>query len=65
MKRGAAEAANAISQTLNHAARAFMAHRGVWEPICIHGPLASFAHTADDARAYPGVRGDFLDRIAA
>ncbi len=65
LPRNATEAATAISQTLNHAARAFMANRGVWEPIYIHGPSVSFAHTEDDVQAYLGVLGDFLDRIAA
>ena len=65
LPRNATEAATAISQNLNHAARAFMANRGVWEPIYIHGPSVSFAHTEDDVATYLAVLGDFLDRIAA
>lgn len=63
LPRNATEAATAISQNLNHAARAFMANRGVWEPIYIHGPSVSFAHTAEDVAAYLAALGAFLDQI--
>lgn len=65
LPRNATEAATAISQTLNHAARAFMANRGVWEPIYIHGPSVSFAHTEDDVATYLAALSAFLDCIAA
>ncbi len=61
--RNAVEASRAISQELNHAARAFMANRGVWEPIYIHGPSVSFAHTAEDVATYLATLGAFLDEI--
>lgn len=62
LPRNATEAASAISQNLNHFARAFMANRSVWEPIYIHGPSVSFAHTAKDVETYLGALGEFLDR---
>jgi glutamate-1-semialdehyde aminotransferase len=64
LPRNATEAASTISQTLNHAARAFMANRGVWEPIYIHGPSVSFAHTEDDVATYLAALAEFLDRVA-
>jgi glutamate-1-semialdehyde aminotransferase len=63
--RNAVEASRTISRDLNHAARAFMANRGVWEPIYIHGPSVSFAHTEDDVATYLAALGDFLDRVTA
>jgi glutamate-1-semialdehyde aminotransferase len=65
LPRNATEAASAISQNLNHFARAFMANRGVWEPIYIHGPSVSFAHTEQDVQTYLDVLGEFLDRVVA
>jgi glutamate-1-semialdehyde aminotransferase len=65
LPRNATEAASAISQNLNHFARAFMANRGVWEPIYIHGPSVSFAHTEQDVQTYLDVLGELLDRVVA
>jgi glutamate-1-semialdehyde 2,1-aminomutase len=45
-------AARAISKPLNLAQRAFMANRGIWEPIYIHGPSLSFAHRDDEVATY-------------
>ena len=56
LPRNAQEASACIDKALNLATRAFMANRGVWEPIYIHGPSISFAHTADDVDRY-------LDRL--
>ena len=56
LPRNAPEASACIDKALNLATRAFMANRGVWEPIYIHGPSISFAHTADDVETY-------LDRL--
>ena len=44
--------------------RPFMANRGIWEPIYIHGPSASFAHTDADIATYLGALDALLDRIA-
>ena len=40
-----------------------MANRGVWEPIYIHGPSASFAHTAEDIATYLGAFDEMLTRL--
>jgi glutamate-1-semialdehyde aminotransferase len=58
LPRNAVEASSCISKPLNLALRAFLANRGVWEPIYIHGPSVSFAHTAEDVDRY-------LDRLDA
>jgi glutamate-1-semialdehyde 2,1-aminomutase len=50
--RNASEALAALSKPLNLAQRAFMANRGIWEPIYIHGPSLSFAHDEDEVAAY-------------
>ena len=39
LPRNAAEAASCISSDLNRWVRPFMAIRGVWEPIYIHGAV--------------------------
>ena len=52
LPRDASEASSCISKPLNLAARAFLANRGVWEPIYIHGPSVSFAHTKADVAFY-------------
>jgi glutamate-1-semialdehyde aminotransferase len=56
LPRNAQEASACIDKALNLATRAFMANRGVWEPIYIHGPSVSFAHTEADVDRY-------LDRL--
>ena len=63
MPRNAAEAAGCISSDLNRWVRPFMANRGVWEPIYIHGPSASFAHTAEDIATYLGAFDEMLIRL--
>jgi glutamate-1-semialdehyde 2,1-aminomutase len=56
LPRNAVEASARLDEALNLATRAFMANRGVWEPIYIHGPSISFAHTEADVDRY-------LDRL--
>ncbi len=56
--RNADEAAAALSKPYNLAQRAFMATRGIWEPIYIHGPSLSFAHGPEEVATY-------LDSFAA
>jgi glutamate-1-semialdehyde aminotransferase len=63
LPRNAAEAASCISSDLNRWVRPFMANRGVWEPIYIHGPSASFAHTAEDIASYLGAFDEMLTRL--
>jgi glutamate-1-semialdehyde 2,1-aminomutase len=63
--RDAEEAAHCISSDLNRWVRPFMANRGVWEPIYIHGPSASFAHTADDIATYLGAFDEMLTQLRA
>src|SRR6185436_12247729 len=65
LPRNAEEAAPCISSDLNRWVRPFMANRGVWEPIYIHGPSASFAHTADDIATYLGAFDEMLTRLRA
>ncbi len=65
LPRNAAEAAGCISLALNNAVRPFMANRGVWEPIHIHGPSVSFAHTAEDVATYLRAVDAMLDRLQA
>jgi glutamate-1-semialdehyde 2,1-aminomutase len=50
--RNAAEAQGALSKPFNLAQRAFMANRGIWEPIYIHGPSLSFAHEFKEVLTY-------------
>jgi hypothetical protein len=40
-----------------------MANRGVWEPIYVHGPSVSFAHTADDVETYLDRLDEWLRRL--
>ena len=40
-----------------------MANRGVWEPIYIHGPSASFAHTAEDIATYLSALDEMLESL--
>ena len=65
LPRNAEEAAHCISSDLNRWVRPFMANRGVWEPIYIHGPSASFAHTAADIATYLGAFDEMLTRLRA
>lgn len=51
------------STPLNLAARAFLANRGVWEPIYIHGPSVSFAHTEADVDRYLDRLDEWLRRL--
>lgn len=65
LPRNAVEASSCVSKSLNHAARAFMANRGIWEPIYIHGPSVSFAHDEDDVATYLGAFEGFVDRVVS
>jgi len=64
LPRNATEASACLDKALNLATRAFMANKGVWEPIYIHGPSISFAHAEADVDRYLNVLGELLDRIA-
>jgi glutamate-1-semialdehyde aminotransferase len=64
LPRNAVEAAACISRPLNHALRPFMANRGIWEPIHVHGPSISFAHTAQDLDTYLAAFATLLDELA-
>ncbi len=65
LPRDAGQAHACISEPLNHAARAFMANRGVWEPIYIHGPSVSFAHEEEDIDNYLDVFDQFVGHVVA
>lgn len=60
LPRNAAEASASIDRGFNLATRAFMANRGIWEPIYIHGPSVSFAHAANDVDRYLDVLDDWI-----
>lgn len=62
--RNASEALAALSRPLNLAQRAFMANRGIWEPIYIHGPSLSFAHGDDEVTAYLEAFAEWIDVLA-
>ncbi|MEM7224712.1 MAG: transaminase [Pseudomonadota bacterium] len=63
LPRTAEESSATIGQTLNLATRAFMANRGIWEPIYIHGPSVSFAHEEADVATYLGALNDWVKRL--
>ena len=63
MPRNAAEASTAVDKKLNLATRAFMANRGIWEPIYVHGPSISFAHTETDVGTYLNALSDWVERV--
>jgi len=63
LPRNAAEASTTIDHQLNLATRAFMANRGIWEPIYIHGPSVSFAHTERDVDIYLDTLGDWIGAL--
>ena len=63
LPRNAREASSCIDKPLNLAARAFLANRGIWEPIYIHGPSVSFAHTAGDVDRYLDRLDEWLHRL--
>jgi glutamate-1-semialdehyde aminotransferase len=65
LPRNAAEASSCISEPLNLATRAFMANRGIWEPIYIHGPSISFAHTEPDVGTYLSALETFVGKVVA
>lgn len=61
--RNAAEASLALSRPLNLAQRAFMANRGIWEPIYIHGPSLSFAHGPEEVGRYLEAFEEWIDTL--
>lgn len=63
LPRNAGEASTCIDKLLNLATRAFMANRGIWEPIYIHGPSISFAHTDRDVHTYLDALDALIDRV--
>lgn len=65
LPRHAGEARSCISEPLNLAARAFMANRGIWEPMYIHGPSISFAHEENDVATYLDAFEQFIGHVIA
>jgi glutamate-1-semialdehyde 2,1-aminomutase len=65
LPRNAREASERVSKPLNLAARAFMANRGIWEPIYIHGPSVGFTHGAEDVDEYLDALDGFLKEIVS
>lgn len=65
LPRYAKEAKHSFDQTWNLATRTYLANRGVWEPILIHGPSISFAHRAEDVDRYPDVLNGWIDKVVA
>ena len=63
LPKNGAEASQCIDRFFNLAMRAFMANRGIWEPIFLHGPSISFAHEEKDVDTYLNAFNDFLDVI--
>jgi glutamate-1-semialdehyde aminotransferase len=64
LPRNANEASAAIDQDFNLALRAYMANRGIWEPIWIHGPSVSFAHVAANVDSYLQELDGFVETVA-
>ena len=58
-----AEAGRCVDRYFNLAIRAFMANRGIWEPMFLHGPSISFAHEDKDVDTYLNAFGDLLDAL--
>ncbi len=65
LPRNAVEASTCIDKPFNLATRSFMANKGVWEPIYIHGPSVSFAHTETDVDLYLDVLESWLKRVVS
>ncbi len=65
LPRNAVEATLCLDEGFNRATRAFMANRGVWEPIYIHGPSVSFAHREGDVNEYLDVLDAWLERLVS
>jgi glutamate-1-semialdehyde 2,1-aminomutase len=61
--RNAAECYEIIDPELSHASRVFMANRGIWEPIAIHGPSVSFAHEAPHVDRYLAAVEELIDAV--
>jgi len=61
LPRTGAEARECIDRELNYATRAFMANRGIWEPVYVHGPSVSFAHNENDVETYLSAFNELLD----
>lgn len=55
-----AEASRCIDREFNLAIRSFMANRGIWEPIFLHGPSISFAHKEEDVDTYLSAFNELL-----
>lgn len=63
LPRNAKEAYATVDKIWNLATRAFMANRGIWEPIYIHGPSVSFAHTEEDVDRYLQTLDDWMATV--
>ncbi len=61
LPKNGAESSKCIDRFFNLAIRAFMANRGIWEPIFLHGPSISFAHEDKDVDTYLDAFSDLLD----
>jgi len=61
--RNAAEFQDIVDLELSHATRVFMANRGIWEPIVIHGPSLSFAHEARHVDRYLTAIEELIDAV--
>ena len=61
LPRTGEEGGASIDRDFNLAVRAFMANRGIWEPIAVHGPSISFAHEEKDVDTYLAAFNDMLD----
>ena len=61
--RNAIEACQSIDLEFSAATRVFLANRGVWEPLSIHGPTVSFSHTAEHVEQYLAVLEEFVDAV--
>jgi glutamate-1-semialdehyde 2,1-aminomutase len=63
LPRNALEGHEAIDLDWCHTARVFMANRGIWEPISVHGPSVSFAHSIADVECYLGALEELIDAV--
>ena len=63
LPRNAVESSTGMDQVFNLATRAFMANRGIWEPIYIHGPSVSFAHREEDVDTYLNALSDWIQCV--
>lgn len=63
LPRNAKQARATFDKKWTLATRAFMANKGIWEPIYIHGPSVSFAHRAEDVEIYLGALDTWIGAV--